>query len=68
MRTRNTGVVSSNAARVTIKTPLVMKATGSHFIKSTPLEKTQSPVSGYYCARNQLFFAVCIDCHYKIMP
>ena len=44
---RNTGVVSSNPARVTIKTPLARKSTGNHLIKSTSLEKAQSPVSGF---------------------
>ena len=41
------GVVSSNPARVTIKTPLVRKATGKDLMKSTSLEKTQSPVNGF---------------------
>ena len=41
-RNRNKGVFSSNPALFTIKkTPLTRKGTGSHFIKSTSLEKTQ---------------------------
>ena len=47
MRTHNAGVVSSKLVRVTIKTSLVKKATENHLIKSTSLEKTQSPVSGF---------------------
>ena len=39
MWTQNTGIVSSNPARVPIKTPLLRKATGNHFIKSISLEK-----------------------------
>ena len=39
MRTHNTTVVSSNPARVTIKTPLTRKAKGNHLIKFTSLEK-----------------------------
>ena len=42
MRTHNTGVVSSNPARVTIKTPLARKALGNHLIKSTALEKLRT--------------------------
>ena len=41
------------------KTPLVRKATGSHFIKSTSLDKTQSPVSGFCDASNRVCNAVC---------
>ena len=48
----NTGDVSMNHTRVTIKTPLVRKATGNHLIKSTSLEKAQSPVSGFCYPRN----------------
>ena len=43
----NAGVVSSNPARVTMKTPLVRKETVNHFMKSTSLEKTQNSVSGF---------------------
>ena len=42
MRTHKTGVVSSNPTRVTIKAPLMRKATGNHLIESTFLEKTQT--------------------------
>ena len=42
VRTYNTGVVSSNPTRVTIKTPLARKATGNHLIKSTFLGETQT--------------------------
>ena len=34
MRTDNTGAVSSNPVRVTIKTPLVRKAMGNHLTKT----------------------------------
>ena len=51
--THNTGVVSSNPARVTMKTPLARKTTGNHLIKPTALEKIQSPVSGLCYGRNQ---------------
>ena len=44
MQTHNTGIMSSNHACVGIKTLLVRKATGNHFIKSTSLEETQSPL------------------------
>ena len=39
VQTRKTGVVSSNPARVTIKTPLVRKAMGNHLTKAVSLEK-----------------------------
>ena len=42
MWTYNTGAASSNPTFVT-KTPLVRKATGNHFIKSTSLEKNSEP-------------------------
>ena len=42
MRTHNTRVSSSIPLCVTIKTPLVRKATRNHLIKSTSLEKLQS--------------------------
>ena len=35
-----------------LKTPLVRKVMGNHLIKSTSLEKTQSPVSGFCYAQN----------------
>ena len=38
-RTQDKGVASSNPAPVTIKTPLMKKAMGSHPIKSTSLGK-----------------------------
>ena len=41
-------------ASATIKTQFVRKATGSHIIKSTSLEKTRSPVSAFCYARNQV--------------
>ena len=42
-----TGVFSSNPTRATIKTPLVRNATGNHLIKSTSLENTKMPTSGF---------------------
>ena len=45
MRTHNRRVVSSILSCVIFKTPLVRKATGSHLMNSTSLEKTQSLVS-----------------------
>ena len=48
------GFVSSIPARVTIKAPLVRKATGNHLVKSTSLEKTRSPVSGFCYGRNRV--------------
>ena len=60
MQTHNTGVVSSNPARVTTKTRLASKATGNNLIKSTYLEKTQSPFSGFSYARSQVYDAVYI--------
>ena len=51
--TPNAGVVSSNPALVTIKTPLVGKATGNHLTKSKFMGKTQSSISGFCCARNR---------------
>ena len=39
VRTHSTRVVRSNPARVTIKTPLVGKATGNHLINSISLVK-----------------------------
>ena len=47
MRIQTTWVVSSNLPCVTMKTPLLRKATGNHPINSTSPEKTQSPVSAY---------------------
>ena len=46
MRTHNTGVVSSDPTRVTIKIPWVRQATGNHLMNCTSLEKTRSSVSG----------------------
>ena len=40
--TRKAGVVSSSPEGVTITTPLVRKATGSHLIKSNSLEKLRA--------------------------
>ena len=53
-----TGVVSLIPACVTLKTPLVRKATGNHLMNSTSLENTQSPVSGFCYAPNGVCFAV----------
>ena len=47
MRTHNTGVVSSIPPCVTFKMSLVRKATENHLIKSTSLEGTKRPVSGF---------------------
>ena len=41
-----TGVVSSNAACLPIKTPLLKKVTGNHLKKPSFLAETQSSVSG----------------------
>ena len=38
VRTRNKRVMSSNHARITIKTPLVRNAKGDHLMKSISLE------------------------------
>ena len=57
MWTRNTGVVSSIPSCATFKPPLVRKATENHLIKSTSLEKPQSPVSGFCYARNRVYNA-----------
>ena len=47
--------VSSNAARVTMKTLFVKKAIGNHLMKATSLENTQNPaVSGFCYARNRV--------------
>ena len=54
MWAHNIGTVSSIPPCITIKTLLFWKATGNHLIKSTSLEKTQSPVSGCCCARNRV--------------
>ena len=60
MRTHNTGIVSSIPPCITFETPLVRKATGNHLMNSTSLEKTQSPVSGFCYARNQVCNAAVI--------
>ena len=52
MRSHNAGVVSLIPPFVTVKMPLVRKVTGNHLIKSTSLEKTQNPVSGFCYAQN----------------
>ena len=48
----NTGIATSNPTRITMETPLARKATGSHLIKSTSLEKAQSLVFSFCDARN----------------
>ena len=58
MQTHNTRVVSSNPTRVTIKAPLVRKANGNHLIKSTSLDKSESPVSGFCLAELEIVFAM----------
>ena len=45
MWTQDAGVVMSNPACVTVKTPLTRKAAGKDLIKSTSLEKTGSLIS-----------------------
>ena len=57
MQTHDTGLVSPIPPCVTIKTPLARKATGYHFMKSTSLEETQSPVSGFCCAQTRVYDA-----------
>ena len=42
VRTHNTGAERSNPGRVTMKTPLVRKATGHHLTKLTSLEKLKA--------------------------
>ena len=44
----------SAALEIEYVTSLVRKATGNHLIKSTYLEKAQSPVSGFCCARHRV--------------
>ena len=61
MRTHNTGVVSLIPPCITIKIPLVRKATGSHLIKPTSLEKAQSPVFGFCYSRNRVCNIVIIE-------
>ena len=51
--THNNEVGSSSPTRGAMKTPLVMEATGNHLIKSTSIENTQGPVSGFCYARNR---------------
>ena len=55
----SSGLVFSNLARATIKTPLVKKATEKYRIKSTSLEKYQDCVSGLRYAPNRVPNAVC---------
>ena len=43
IRTHNTGIIGLNPPRVTMKTPLVRKATGNHLMNSTSLEKNSEP-------------------------
>ena len=62
MRTHNDGAMSLIPPCVTIKTPLVRKATGNHLVNSTSLEKTQSPVSSFCYAQNRACDAAA--CHY----
>ena len=63
MRIHNAEVVSSIPHCVPIKTPFARNATGNHLIKSTSLEKTQCPISGFCYARNRVcdavFFSFC---------
>ena len=54
MRTHNTGNVSSIPPCVKMKMLLVRKATGNQLMNLTSLEKTQSPVSGFYYTRNRV--------------
>ena len=49
-----TGVVSSNAACLPIKTPLLKKVTGNHLKKPSFLAETQSSVSGFCYAKNRI--------------
>ena len=58
METHNTGVGSLIPPCVTMKTPSVRKATGDQLIKSYSLEATQSPVTGFFYARNRVCDAV----------
>ena len=52
VRIKNAGVVSSNPIRVSMKTrPWQLK---NHLFKSTSLDKTPSPVSGFCYARNRV--------------
>ena len=39
------------------KNAIGKKATGYHFMKSTSLEATQSPVSGFCCAQTRVYDA-----------
>ena len=48
------GVLSSNPVRVTMKTPLVRKATGNHLVKSTSLECTKNLVHAGSSMRRSL--------------
>ena len=61
VQTHKIGVVSFTPGSVTMKTPLVMNTTGSYLIVSISLEKTQSPVSGFFYAQNRVCNAACID-------
>ena len=40
-------LLCASYARVTVKAPLMKETMGNHDIKSTSLEKTQTPVSGF---------------------
>ena len=50
--------MSPNPTLVTIKMPLAREAMGNHLMKSTSLEKTRSPVSGFCYAQNRVCNAV----------
>ena len=54
MWTHNAGVASSIPSCVTIEMSLARKVMESHLIKSTSLENTQTPVSGFCYARNRV--------------
>ena len=54
----DTEVVSLNPTCIKIETPLARRATRNDLIKSTFLEKTQSPVSGLCYARNRVCYGI----------
>ena len=51
--THNTGFLSSIPPCVTLKNVIGEEGDGNHLMNSTSLEKSQSPVSGFYDARNR---------------
>ena len=55
MPTHNTGVFSPNPPRFTLKMLLAIKVTGTQPIKSTSLEKSQSPAIGFCYAGNRVW-------------